>query len=134
MYTMAGIGAYETTMLPTLGGLGTNGVATQIPTPPTLAQQSVQRTNIMRTALAAMGGFAGGMASTYFMRRDLDVGEDRMKNLVKGSVIGGVASLALFLLFSGVEGVATAATPQPAIPAPPTRVITGGVLNQHLYE
>jgi hypothetical protein len=86
-----------------------------------------QRTNVMRLALAAMGGFAGGMASTFVMRRGEDVGEERMKNLVKGSAIGGAAALALFLLFSGVEGVATASTRQPAQPRP-AQPITGGLL------
>jgi branched-subunit amino acid ABC-type transport system permease component len=125
MYVLAGTGAYETTNLPTLGSLGTNGTT---PPPPTAyVQRTVQHSNMMSTALAAMGGFAGGMASTYFMRRHEDVGEERMKNLVKGSVIGGVASLALFLLFSGISGVATAAPAQPT--AQPATPIYGGVLN-----
>jgi hypothetical protein len=116
-----------------MNGMGTNGTG-PVPGPTLVRGPSPERTNIMRLALAAMGGLAGGMASTFVMRRREDVGEERMKNLVKGSAIGGAASLALFLLFSGFESVATAATAQPA---PPTRIaqpITGGVLNQHLYE
>jgi hypothetical protein len=61
------------------------------------------------------------------MRRREDEGEERMKNLVKGGAIGGAASLALFLLFSGIEGVATAATTQPPPPTRPAQPIIGGV-------
>lgn len=111
-------------------GMGTNGM----PVPMLVRGPTPERMNIMRLALAALGGLAGGMASTFVMRRHEDVGDERMKNLVKGSAIGGAASLALFLMFSGIEGVATAATTQPPPPTRPAQPIIGGVRNQVLYE
>jgi hypothetical protein len=81
-------------------GLGTNGgQAPEVEIEQ--AASSARRTNIMRMALASIGGAAGGMAAAYFLRPE-DVGQERYKSAVKGAFIGGAVALGMTFLFQGV--------------------------------
>jgi hypothetical protein len=91
-------------------GFGDNGETAPVVDVEQAAAQA-RRTNTMRTALAGIGGLAGGMVTAVVLRPE-DVGEERYKTAVKGGAIGGVVALALFLGFQGIIVGAEAASSQ----------------------
>jgi hypothetical protein len=91
-------------------GFGDNGAAPVVDVEQVAAQ--ARRARVMRTALAGIGGLAGGMVTAVVLRPE-DVGEERAKTAVKGGAIGGAVALALFLGFQGLIAGVEAVAPEP---------------------
>lgn len=95
-------------------GFGNNGAAAEVPVTVEEAAAQNRRTLIMRTALAGIGGLAGGMVTAVVLRPE-DVGEERYKTAVKGGTIGGAVALALFIGFQGLVSGVEAVTPEATV-------------------